>query len=263
MCFLGFYEIFTCLYEQSNYSISCPFPNNYFNNRKSMTTTSPIILPHGGYNRLIVFHKSDLILQGTIVFCRRFLPRRGDRTVDQMVQAARSGKQNIAEGSTAAGTSREMEIKLTNVARASLFELLEDYKDYLASNKLATWPINSKTSIELRQWAKATSEWGQWREYFETSNAEMICNAQLVLINQAIFLLARLLKSQESDFTQHGGLKERMYAARNACRGGTWEQVLFSWLTGAESASDLQNRAMQVSRKVASLVRETQQKHGW
>ncbi len=228
-----------------------------------MTTASPIILPHGGYNRLIVFHKSDLILQGTIVFCRRFLPHRGDRTVDQMVQAARSGKQNIAEGSTAAGTSREMEIKLTNVARASLFELLEDYKDYLASNKLATWPINSKPSIEVRQWAKATSEWEQWREYFETSNAEMTCNAQLVLINQAIFLLARLLKSQESDFTQHGGLKERMYAARNAYRGGTWEQALFSWLTGAESASALQDRVAQVNRKVTSLARETRQKHGW
>lgn len=228
-----------------------------------MANAPKIVLPHGGYRKLIVYRKSDVIYQGTVAFCRRFLPAHGDRTVDQMTQAARSCKQNIAEGSAASGTSKETEIKLTNVARASLFELLEDYKDYLASNKLATWPINSKTSIELRQWAKATSEWGQWREYFETSNAEMICNAQLVLINQAIFLLARLLKSQESDFTQHGGLKERMYAARNACRGGTWEQVLFSWLTGAESASDLQNRAMQVSRKVASLVRETQQKHGW
>ena len=90
-----------------------------------------IILPHGGYRHLIAFKKSDVIYQGTYIFCRRFLPLHGDRTVDQMVQAARSGKQNIAEGSAASGISRETEIKLTGVANASLAELCEDYQDYL------------------------------------------------------------------------------------------------------------------------------------
>ena len=88
-----------------------------------------IVLPHSGYKKLIVYKKSDVIYQGTVVFCRRFLPQYGDRTVDQMTQAARSCKQNIAEGSAAAGTSLETQIKLTNVARATLDELLEDYLD--------------------------------------------------------------------------------------------------------------------------------------
>ena len=90
-----------------------------------MSQESPkIVLPHGGYKKLVVYHKSDVIYQGTVMFCRRFLPAHGDRTVDQMTQAARSCKQNIAEGSAASGTSKETEIKLTNVARATLDELI-------------------------------------------------------------------------------------------------------------------------------------------
>ena len=96
-----------------------------------MAEIPKIVLPHGGYKKLIVYRKSDVIYQGTVAFCRRFLPAHGDRTVDQMTQAARSCKQNIAEGSAASGTSKETEIKLTNVARATLDELLEDYLDYL------------------------------------------------------------------------------------------------------------------------------------
>ena len=103
-----------------------------------------IILPHSGHKKLIVYKKSDVIYQGTVVFCRRFLPPRGDRTVDQMVQAARSCKQNIAEGSAAAGTSLETQIKLTNVARASLDELVEDYLDYLKAHGSAEWPMESE-----------------------------------------------------------------------------------------------------------------------
>ena len=94
-----------------------------------MSDIPAIVLPHGGYKKLIVYRKSDVIYQGTVAFCRRFLPAHGDRTVDQMTQAARSCKQNIAEGSAASGTSKETEIKLTNVARATLDELIEDYLD--------------------------------------------------------------------------------------------------------------------------------------
>lgn len=101
-----------------------------------MAEIPKIVLPHGGYKKLIVYRKSDIVYEGTVRFCRRFLPAHGDRTVDQMVQAARSCKQNIAEGSSASGTSKETEIKLTNVARATLDELMEDYLDYLKAADL-------------------------------------------------------------------------------------------------------------------------------
>ena len=104
-----------------------------------MADIPKIVLPHGGYKNLIVYRKSDVVYEGTAAFCRRFLPAHGDRTVDQMIQAARSCKQNIAEGSSASGTSKETELKLTNVARATLDELMEDYLDYLKRNGLAEW----------------------------------------------------------------------------------------------------------------------------
>ena len=105
-----------------------------------MAEIPKIVLPHGDYKKLIVYHKSDVVYEGTVLFCRRFLPPYGDRTVDQMTQAARSCKQNIAEGSSASGPSKETEIKLTNVARAALDELMEDYLDYLKSHQLQEWP---------------------------------------------------------------------------------------------------------------------------
>ena len=102
-----------------------------------MADAPKIVLPHGGYRNLVVYKKSEVLHQGTVAFCRRFLPAKGDRTVDQMTQAARSCKQNIAEGSAASGTSKETELKLTNVARATLDELLEDLATRLAEIKAA------------------------------------------------------------------------------------------------------------------------------
>src|SRR5213592_4321434 len=107
------------------------------------------IPPHGGYENLLSFQKARIVYDGTVRFCERFMGRR-DRTVDQMVQAARSGKQNILEGSQASGTSKEAEIKLINVARASLEELLEDYRDFLRVRKLALWDKNSKEARFVR-----------------------------------------------------------------------------------------------------------------
>ena len=109
-----------------------------------------IILPHGGYRNLLTYKKSDVIYQGTVVFVKRFL-QRGDRTIDQMVQAARSGKQNIVEGSEASATSKETELKLTNVAKASLEELLEDYLDYLKTHGLLEWPKDSAKGLAARR----------------------------------------------------------------------------------------------------------------
>ena len=108
------------------------------------------IPPHGGYESLLSFQKSRIIYDGTVWFCNHFLNRR-DRTFDQMVQAARSGKQNILEGSQASGTSKETEIKLTNVARASLEELLEDYRDFLRVRGLEEWSKEHRFTARLRQ----------------------------------------------------------------------------------------------------------------
>src|SRR5438309_12034688 len=108
------------------------------------------IPPHGNYRELLSFQKAEVVYDFTFRFCQRFLSR-GDRTIDQMIQAARSGKQNIAEGSKASGTSKEMEIKLTNVARASLEELLVDYRDFLRVRDLRLWDKNSKEASFVRR----------------------------------------------------------------------------------------------------------------
>ena len=187
---------------------------------------SEIILPHSGHKKLIVYKKSEAIYQGTVVFCRRFLPARGDRTVDQMVQAARSCKQNIAEGSAAAGTSLETQIKLTNVARASLDELLEDYLDYLKAHGFAEWPMGSERKAAAREFAKVHAGWEDWKPYLEARPAETVCNLMIVLIQQSRYLLDRLLKWQEEDFKAHGGVRERMYAARSGVRGEEWDKTV-------------------------------------
>lgn len=112
--------------------------------------TKRFIPPHGGYEKLLSFQKARIVYDGTVWFCKHFLEKR-DRTYDQMIQAARSGKQNILEGSQASGTSKAMEIKLTNVARASLEELLEDYRDYLRTRRIEEWPKGHRYTMRLRR----------------------------------------------------------------------------------------------------------------
>ena len=111
--------------------------------------SSGFIPPHGGYKKLLSYQKAEIIFDATVYFCKRFI-RLGDRTHDQMVQAARSGKQNIIEGSMASGTSKEMELKLTNVARLSLEELLADYRDFLRNRKIEEWPATHRYAVRLR-----------------------------------------------------------------------------------------------------------------
>ena len=116
---------------------------------RPMTESQSFIPPHGHYEELLSYQKAQVVYDLTFRFCARFLAR-NDRTIDQMVQAARSGKQNIVEGSKASGTSKEMELKLTNVARASLEELLEDYRDYLRVRDLPLWEKDSKEARFVR-----------------------------------------------------------------------------------------------------------------
>lgn len=181
----------------------------------------PLLPPHGGYAGLVSYQKSEVVYDVTFRFCERFL-KKGDRTVDQMVQAARSGKQNIAEASQAAGTSKETEIKLTNVARASLEELKLDYQDYLRVRGFPLWPKDSKEALYVRKLGNNTPvSYETFREFCETRPAEVVANIALCLIHQTNFLLDQQIRQLEKDFVHHGGLRERMTRARLDYRNGT------------------------------------------
>lgn len=228
-----------------------------------MNNDVQIVLPHGGYKKLIVYHKSDIIYQGTVVFCRRFFPAYGDRTVDQMTQAARSCKQNIAEGSAASGTSKETEIKLTNVARATLDELLEDYFDWLKAHDETEWLREDERKIKAREFAKEHSSWEDWKDIFNTRPPETICNLMIVLIHQTKYLLDKMIASQEEDFKKHGGVRERMHAARTAARGEDWDKSLYSRLNTASTPEELAERVAEIKNRADQISWRIARRKGW
>lgn len=209
------------------------------------------IPPHGGYHHLVSFQKAEIVYDATVRFCERFFGKR-DRTVDQMIQAARSGKQNIIEGSMASGTSKETELKLTNVARASLEELLTDYRDFLRTRRFAEWEKNSKKALYVRRLSagriaapgrgngthttKGTNKsasthaspsshlshppvtFETFRLFFETRPPEVLANIAICLIHQTNYLLDQQIRQLEQAFLREGGLRERMTRARLAAR---------------------------------------------
>lgn len=167
----------------------------------------------GGYRNLKAFQLAEYICDLTVIFTQRFIPVTS-RTRDQMVQAARSGKQNIAEGSAASATSKETEIKLTNVAKASLEELLLDYEDYLRQHNLPHWDKNFNRAIKLRQYLRSETFANAPTKYAHSYNAEEFCNLCISLIHQTTYLLRKLLEKQQEEFLENGGIKELMYNAR-------------------------------------------------
>lgn len=188
------------------------------NSHTLQNSQSLILPPRGDYQTLLSYQKAEVIYQITYRFCEKFL-KKGDRTIDQMVQAARSGKQNIVEGSKAATTSKEMEIKLTNVARASLEELLEDYRDYLKVRDFVIWGKDSREALYVRKLRHDPHDsYEAYREFVETRTAEVVANIAICLIHQANFLLDRQLKALEKAFLKDGGLRERMTRARLQAR---------------------------------------------
>ena len=188
------------------------------NSQNSHESQSLILTPRGDYQTLISYQKSEIAYQITYRFCERFL-KRGDRTIDQMVQAARSGKQNIVEGSKAAPTSKEMEIKLTNVARASLEELLEDYRDFLKVRDLVVWEKDSREARYVRQLGRGKDvNYETYRVFVDTRSAEVIANITICVIHQANYLLDQQLKALAKNFLNEGGLRERMTKARLQAR---------------------------------------------
>lgn len=170
------------------------------------------IPPHGGYGALLSYRKAEIVYDLTVRFCARFLEKR-DRTVDQMVQAARSGKQNIAEGSQASAMSTETEIKLTSVARASLEELRIDYEDYLRVRNFPLWKKDSREATYIRNLGRSDS-YDTYRVFADTRPADVIANIAVCLIHQTNYLLDRQIRRLEQDFLERGGIRERMTRAR-------------------------------------------------
>ena len=179
-----------------------------------MAEQEGLIPPHGGYRKLRSFRCARQVYDLTVAFCGRFIDRRS-RTHDQMVQAARSGVQNIAEGSMASATSRKTELKLTGVARASLEELLLDYEDFLRQRGLRLWPKDSPEALRVRQSYQSDAS-----DLSDMSDPETAANTLICLINQASYLLGRQIRALEEQFLNEGGLTERLYRERRARRDG-------------------------------------------
>lgn len=191
------------------------------------------LLPHGGYRHLRSYKVAEAVYDATVVFCRRFIPK-SDRTHDQMVQAARSGVRNISEGSGAAATSRKSEMKLTNVARASLNdELLQDYESFLIHRGLRVWHKDSRECLAMRERLQQDLVPGLppakdkvvrltglagLADFVGKAEPELATNAMLCAVNQAAYLLRRQLTSQARDFTEKGGFTEKLHATRTAAR---------------------------------------------
>lgn len=198
------------------------------------------LLPHGGYERLRSYKVAEAVYDATVVFCNRFIPK-SSRTHDQMVQAARSGVRNISEGSGAAATSRKSEMKLTNVARASLNdELLQDYKSFLMQNGLRVWHKHSPEARAMRERLKQdlAADLPQAKAgrpvltglaglsaFVRDASPELAANAMLCAVNQAAYLLKRQLEQQARAFTEQGGFTESLHATRSRARAAQGTSV--------------------------------------
>lgn len=175
------------------------------------TNMSNLIPPHGGYRKLKSWQTATIVYDLTVIFCREYV--RENRMKDQMVQAARSGRQNIAEGCQASGTSKKTEIKLVNVARASLEELLLDFEDYLRQHNLNLWQKDSVNTLAVRKLAYVENRSNETYKSF-LSNPESFANTLICLIHQANYLLDQQIRALEKDFVEHGGFTERLYQVR-------------------------------------------------
>lgn len=164
------------------------------------------------------YQKSEVLYQMTFVFCERFLPKYGDRTVDQMVQAARSGKQNIVEGSEDGKTSTEMELKLLNTARSSIGELRQDYEDFLKSRHLPIWTPADARFQPMQEFTKTHNMLADYEPYFQKWTVEEMANVGLTLCYQVDAMMNKYMEGLERSFVTEGGIKERMHQARTGYR---------------------------------------------
>ncbi len=183
-----------------------------------MNQPDGFIDPHGGFRNLKSYQMSEIVYDATVLFCDRCIGHRS-RTHDQMVQAARSGKQNIAEGSMASGTSKKFELKLVGVARASLEELLLDYQDFLRQRELPIWGKNDPMARKIRKLAYASNRsYKTYRTYIENGNPEVAANTLICLVHQTNYLLDQQLRQLENQFLAKGGFTEKLYRARQSAK---------------------------------------------
>lgn len=214
-----------------------------------------VLKTQANWKNLWFYQKTVVLYQMTYVFTKRFLPAYGDRTVDQMVQAARSGKQNIVEGSADGVTSTEMELKLLNVARASIQELLEDYEDYIISHRLSKWGKGHPRFNGLLTFCRSHNLLSDYEPYFNQWTNEEMCNIGISLCRMVDKMLMTYQKKKESEFIKEGGIKERMAAARLNYRNNQNQDL--------EAANNeiiiLQRENIELRKKITILQKELEQ----
>lgn len=193
--------------------------------RRPLAAPQPFLPKKGNYRDLLVYQKAECIYDITFYFAHHYFAERKDRTIDQVIQAARSGKQNIAEGSAASSTSSETELKLMGVARASMQEVLVDYQDYLRTRGLSEWGLNDPRTRQTQDYCKRHSRPEDYTKDIEQRSAEAICNIAITLIHQFDHMMGKLMNRLQRDFVEQGGIRERMTAARLGYRSSQKAEI--------------------------------------
>ena len=209
--------------------------------------SAQVLRKQANWEDLYFYQKSNVLYQLTFVFTQRFLTR-GDRTIDQMVQAARSGKQNIVEGSADGVTSTEMELKLLNVARSSIKELKEDYEDYIVSRHLERWGLQHARYDGMLKFCRQHNSIDDYQAYFEKWSDEEMANIALTLCHMVDRMMTTYEKQLEDTFIKEGGIKERMTAARLGYRTNQREEI-----------ARLKQELEQANRRIAELEERLRQ----
>lgn len=209
----------------------------------------PFLPKKGNYRGLLVYQKAECLYDITFYFAHHYFVERKDRTIDQVVQAARSGKQNIAEGCAAASTSAETEIKLLGVARASMQETLLDYEDYLRTRHLEQWAINDPRTKQIQEYSKKHNRPEDYTKDIDKRSPEALCNIAITLIHQFDNMMGRLMDRLQKDFVEKGGIREQMTAARLGYRGDQKARI-----------AELETENAALRARIAEL--EAQQKGG-
>lgn len=222
------------------------------NYKNSAVRIESILKKQTNWKDLWFYQKTVVLYQMTYVFTRRFFPSYGDRTVDQMIQAARSGKQNIVEGSADGVTSMEMEMKLLNVARASIQELLEDYEDYIVSHKLVKWTKGHPRFDGLLSFCRSHNLLSDYEPYFNKWTNEEMCNIGISLCRMVDKMMMTYQKKKESEFIKEGGIKERMTAARLNYRNNQNQAIE----AANYQITVLQRENTELRKKIALLQKE-------
>jgi four helix bundle suffix protein len=220
-------------------------------NKQTLEEQYKVLRSQTKWAELYFYQKTDVLYQLTFIFTKQHLQQFGDRTVDQMVQAARSGKQNIVEGSEDGMTSMEMEIKLLNVARSSIHELREDYEDFLKSRGMPLWDKMHPRYDRMLKFCRSHNRWEEYEKLAAKMNAEEMANTALTLCHMVDKMMISYQKKLEKEFVTEGGIKERMTAARLGYRTNQQQEI-----------ARLRQELAQAQRRIAELEEELRRARG-